>query len=304
MQSQQSHDETAGGVEEPRGGTSRRTLLKAGAALAAGGALAHLQPADVLAQGRTVPDTATEIRDLQAQRRILLRGGIVLTLDPDVGDFPSADVLIENGKIREVRPNIAVAEGSMVVVDASNTIVMPGFIDTHHHSYQSVLRSILSNGTLDPDYRRDITGILTPAYRAEDAYAGVLISALGALGQGITTIVDTSQVSHTPEHTDACIRAFQEAGIRTVFAYSRGEPPETQYPQDLGRLQRTYFSSQDQLMTLALGLTLVPELFAAAREAGVPAVSHGVNDGTETALFALYRAAFLAPTRSTSTART
>ena len=45
---------------------------------------------------------------MQGQRRILLKGGVVLTLDRQVGDFAQADVLIEDGKIREVRPDIAV----------------------------------------------------------------------------------------------------------------------------------------------------------------------------------------------------
>jgi 5-methylthioadenosine/S-adenosylhomocysteine deaminase len=180
------------------------------------------------------------------------------------------------------------------VIDASNMIVMPGFIDTHHHSYQELLRGVLADGLLDPDYRRDLA-ILTPAYRAQDAYAGVLVSALSALSQGVTTVVDTSQVSNTPEHTDACIRAFQEAGLRTVFAYSRGAWPEQAYPQDIIRLRATYFSSEDQLLTLALGATLVEELFVAAREVGAPVVSHGVNDATEGALFALARAGLLGP---------
>ena len=39
---------------------------------------------------------------------------------------------------------------------------------------------------------------------------------------GTTTAVDTSQVNHTPEHSDAGIRALQESGLRVVYAYSRG----------------------------------------------------------------------------------
>ena len=83
-----------------------------------------------------------------------------MTLDRQVGDFPLADVLIEDGKIREIRPDIAA--GDAAVVDAANRIVMPGFIDTHHHLYQGLLRNILSNGLLNPDYNRDISNTLTP----------------------------------------------------------------------------------------------------------------------------------------------
>ena len=121
-------------------------------------------------------------------------------------------MLIEDGKIREVRPNIAVSGDAAAVIDATNRIVLPGFIDTHHHFYQGLLRNILTNGLLNPDYSRDIGNTLTPAYAPADAYAGVLVTALGMIDMGTTTAVDTSQVSHTPEHSDACIRALQESG--------------------------------------------------------------------------------------------
>jgi 5-methylthioadenosine/S-adenosylhomocysteine deaminase len=97
---------------------------------------------------------------------------------------------------------------------------------------------------------------------------------------GTTTVVDTSQVQHSPEHTDASIKAHQDAGLRVVYAYSRGTGPQAQYPQDIARLRRTYFNTTDQLLTLALGSTLEVSLFRAAREAGVPTVSHGVSNTT------------------------
>ena len=80
----------------------------------------------------------------------------------------------------------------------------------------------------------------------------MLVTALGMIDMGTTAIVDMSQVSHTPEHSDACIRALQESGIRAVHSYHRGAGPDHRYPQDIMRLQRTYFSSKDQLLTLAL----------------------------------------------------
>src|SRR5437773_655153 len=93
---------------------------------------------------------------------------------------------------------------------------------------------------------------------------GVLLTALGMIDMGTTAMVDISQVSHTPEHSDACIRALQESGIRAVFAYHRGAGPLAQYPQDIKRLQRQYFSSKDQLLTLALSANLNAPVFALA----------------------------------------
>ncbi len=269
---------------------SRREFLTTGAGLAAFGAVAPSLMSKAHAQG-TDPDLAR----LQSQRRILLKGGVVLTLDRQVGDFAQADVLIEDGKIREVRPNIAVSDDAAAVVDATNRIVIPGFIDSHHHFYQGILRNILANGLLNPDYNRDISNALTAPYNAADVYAGTLVSALGMIDMGTTAAVDTSQVNHTPEHSDAGIRALQESGLRVVYAYSRGAGDRAQYPQDIIRLRQTYFSSDDQLLTLALGTSLDRRLFQIAREIGVRIVSHGVADRTEATLKELAAAGLLMP---------
>ena len=140
--------------------TSRRSFLKTSAGLITGGAAAPLVSSAALAQGAA----DAELARVQGQRRILLKGGIVLTLDRQVGDFAQADVLVEDGKIREVRPNIAVSADAVAVVDAANRIVIPGFVDTHSHTYQGLLRSTLPNGLVDPDYNRDVQNNLTPAY--------------------------------------------------------------------------------------------------------------------------------------------
>src|SRR5436305_14767621 len=103
---------------------ARRKFLKSSAGIVAGAAAAPLLSASVQAQ-----DAGAELARLQGQRRILLKGGVVLTLDRQVGDFAQADVLIEDGKIREVRPNITIASDAAAVVDATNRIVIPGFVD-------------------------------------------------------------------------------------------------------------------------------------------------------------------------------
>src|SRR6202790_969505 len=142
---------------------SRRAFLKSGAGLAVGGVLAER----AFAQSAGA-DADAELARVQGRRRVLIKGGVVLSLDRQVGDFAQADVLIEDGKIREVRPGVAAADAT--VVDAANRIVIPGFIDTHHHFYQGILRNILSNGLLNPDYNRDVSNTLTAAYRPSDVY--------------------------------------------------------------------------------------------------------------------------------------
>src|SRR3984885_12293348 len=172
-----------------------------------------------------------------APGRILFKGGCVLSFDPKLGDFDKADVLVEGKKIVAVGPNLAAAGAQ--VIDATGTIVLPGFIDTHHHLYQALLRNIQGNGLL-ADYFRDIANgpkSATQFFRPQDAYIGGLSGALRSLDSGVTTIADVSQVNNSPAHSDELIRGFRESNARIVFAYTSGAGPDVQWPQDLGRLQ-------------------------------------------------------------------
>jgi 5-methylthioadenosine/S-adenosylhomocysteine deaminase len=205
--------------------------------------------------------------------RTLIKGGVVLSFDRGVGDFDKADVLIEGSRIAAVRPDI---NAQATVLDATDMIVLPGFIDTHHHCYQSALRNVLANGLLS-DYFRDISGAATNHYRPEDAYIGNLIGALRALDAGITTITDLSQVSNTPEHSDALIKGLKDSGIRAVYAYSRGSGAAAKYPGDVERIQKQHFASSDQLVTLALGTAVNKEQWLLARRHGLRIFTHVVG---------------------------
>src|ERR1051325_9200568 len=123
---------------------SRRDFLKAsavglGTTLAAD--LIDSKPASGQAAAGLRSATPRDLPNLvgdERRRKILLKGGVVLTLDPRVGDFEKADVLIDGKTISQVAPNIAAADAE--VVDCAGTIVVPGFITTHHHQYESLQR--------------------------------------------------------------------------------------------------------------------------------------------------------------------
>src|SRR5205814_970217 len=113
--------------------TSRRRFLKSSASLLAGATAVAAVPQTARAQALD-----DELRRVQASPRILLKGAIVLSLDAQVGDFANADVLIEDGRIAQIRPGIAISDNAAAIVDASDRIIIPGFIDTHVHSYQGL----------------------------------------------------------------------------------------------------------------------------------------------------------------------
>jgi len=196
----------------------------------------------------------------------------VLSLDPRVGDFDTADVLIDGTTIAAVGPNLTASNAQ--VIDASHAIVMPGLVDTHRHMWEGSLRNILPNGLLS-DYTRDITGAARAVFRPEDAHVGDLVSALGAINAGVTTVLDWSHIGNSPEHTDAAIAGLKESGIRSVYAFGGGTAgPRNQFPQDIRRLRRQYFSSADQLLTLAMATATNASDWMVAREVGAPITLH------------------------------
>ncbi|GAA3138233.1 amidohydrolase family protein [Planomonospora alba] len=165
--------------------------------------------------------------------RTLITGGTVIDTEPAPRVLPGAEVLVEDGLIAAVGPGLDVPGAR--VVDASGMLVLPGFVDTHRHVWQSVLRASSADATLG-DYLALVLGRLAPAYRAEDVYAANLWGALEALDAGITTLCDWSHIQSTPEHTDAALEALRESGIRAVFAYAHPGPGEARRPDEVRRV--------------------------------------------------------------------
>src|SRR5262245_36480375 len=243
---------------------SRRDFLKATAVTAVAAAGTDLFAARPAAAGGDDPPEDHGRHD----RRYVIRGGSVLSVDPAVGDFAQADVLVEGKKIVAVGPNLRA--GGAAVIDARGRIVMPGFIDTHHHQFETALRSFLANGILindgsntlsaNPTYFEFILLQFAPVYRPQDVYISELFGGLAQLDDGVTTVHDVSQIHHSPQHSDAAIQALFDTGRRAAFGYFEsagaaiiGTNPDNQYPDDAVRIKNQWFSSTDQLVTMIMG---------------------------------------------------
>jgi cytosine/adenosine deaminase-related metal-dependent hydrolase len=214
------------------------------------------------------------------QRRILFTGATIVSMDPDIGVIDRGDLLVEGDTIAAVGSDLTA--GDAVVVDATDAILSPGFVDTHRHAWEAQLRRIMPDvDDLGGYVMATLAGYAT-VYRPEDMYIGTKLAALTAIDSGITTMLDFSHNSRTREHTDAAIEALRDTGIRGVHA-SMGPHFgnwDQQWPSDLARVKDRYFSSDDQLLTLRLAtlatdeiagpaLAYGPELACVAKELGI-----------------------------------
>jgi 5-methylthioadenosine/S-adenosylhomocysteine deaminase len=220
-------------------------------------------------------------------KRLLLRGGHVLTMDPALGDVFAGDVLIEGDRIAAVGRSLDA--GDAEVIEAADCIVMPGFIDSHRHTWETVIRGIAPDVSLG-GYFEIVLDQLAPAYRPEDVYAGNYLGSLEAIDAGVTTLLDWSHISNTPEHADEAIRGLRDARLRAVYCY--GNPNTSladwwytstlEAPEDIRRVRSQYFSSDDGLLTLAMGTRgpgfCTPEVvrhdWELARDVGAPISLH------------------------------
>jgi 5-methylthioadenosine/S-adenosylhomocysteine deaminase len=139
-------------LDDARSGEmSRRDVFRAAAVVAAA---PLLQSAANAQQKTPVPEDAGTLESSWRQpptnrQPIVLRGGTIVSMDPKVGDFATGDVLIDGKKIVSVGPSdTAKAPVQAQVIDATNTIIIPGFVDAHRHSWEGQLRRIIPDGAI------------------------------------------------------------------------------------------------------------------------------------------------------------
>ena len=189
--------------------------------------------------------------------RTLIRNATVITVDPRLGDINRGDILIEGSKIAAVGPNLEA--GGAEVIDATNKIAIPGFVDTHRHTWESLLRAAGPDWSLG-QYFTGVRVVMGGLYTPEDNYVANLLGAYEALDGGMTTLYDWSHNNNSPEHADGVIRGLQESGIRAVFGYGNANAewfPPNEIPTDWGdirRVRKEHFASDDGLVTMAVAI--------------------------------------------------
>jgi 5-methylthioadenosine/S-adenosylhomocysteine deaminase len=146
----------------------------------------------------------------------LVRGGQVFDHDGDVHHPAIADILIENGEIVAVGTDLRV-DGAHETIDARGRLVVPGLINAHYHSHDTLCRGLFEE--LPLEFWLLYTLPMGQHRSKDEVRARTLVGALESLRCGITTVQD--MLGLTPlnaDYTDVVLDAYRDIGLRVVFS--------------------------------------------------------------------------------------
>lgn len=173
-----------------------------------------------------------------ARGSYLIRNGAVITVDK-AGVLPRADILVRDGRIEAVGPDLAAAGAE--TIDATDMIVMPGFVDTHYHMWSAVGRNFIGDG-FGYFAAKNATSKL---YEPGDFYNSVMLGLVELANAGVTTVHNWSHNTRTPAHAEAELRAHRDALLRALYSHGHVD----QMPRNelidfaaIDRLRRDYFA--------------------------------------------------------------
>jgi cytosine/adenosine deaminase-related metal-dependent hydrolase len=211
-------------------------------------------------------------------QRTLFKGGTILTLDARVSNLAAGDVLVQDGRIAAVGPVLQADDAE--VIDAAGHIVMPGLVDAHHHMWLGVMRRMMPNVDNLFAYIDVVAEQLGAHYRPLDMYLSTKLTAAASLDAGITTIIDASHNSRSPEHTDAALDALDATGIRAlhmVGAAMDKKASAAHLPGDLQRLAHNW-NAADSLVRVGLFGQLNLDWWKVARELDMRILTEFIGD--------------------------
>jgi cytosine/adenosine deaminase-related metal-dependent hydrolase len=225
---------------------SRRTFAKLAGATALSGLAAPALISPSFGQGAA---------PAMVRGNYLIKNGAVITVDRALGVLPRADVHVNNGRIEAIGPDLSVPNAE--AIDATDMIVMPGFVETHHHMWSSLGRNFVGDAGFGYFPAKAATSKL---YTPEDFHRSVTLGLVECANAGITTVHNWSHNTRTGAHADAELRAHRECMLRARYSHGHVDQMPRNEPlsyADIDRVRRDYFANGtafDGLVTFGVNL--------------------------------------------------
>jgi len=193
---------------------------------------------------------------------LLIKNALIISGNSHQNNDQKQDILVKDGIIVSIGSSIANAN-QYKEIDATDMLVMPGFVNAHIHTWQTGLRGLAGDWTATNYFRAMHAGLAT-FFEPEDIYIANLVGALNQINNGVTTLVDWHHCNRTPDHSDAAIDGLEESGIRAVFLHGTpkpdpapGQPHFSEVPMpvdEVVRLRSGRMSSSDKKVTMGLAI--------------------------------------------------
>ena len=155
---------------------------------------------------------------------LLITNALIVPMTNERRSF-TGFVRVRDGAILAIEPGVPrEIAANETVIDASDSVLMPGLVNAHTHLYQVLLRAVWEDLELMPWLKRiyGCARVLTPAH----FYTGSLLGCVESIRSGVTTVCEHNFLNPSPECAQETIRAMQDGGLRAVFARTimdRGE---------------------------------------------------------------------------------
>ncbi|CAG9948597.1 unnamed protein product [Clonostachys rosea f. rosea IK726] len=159
--------------------------------------------------------------DHETESLKVIRGGSIL-IDGDRIEKVFEDAKEANASIPIIDTTLQTGDSSasVEVIDCTNKIITPGFIDTHRHGWQTVFKTMGSNTTL-PDYLWRYSAVVAqPLFTPDDLYISQLVGLYEAVAAGVTTTLDHAHHTWSSDAATAGLRATIDSGLRVFWAYA------------------------------------------------------------------------------------
>jgi 5-methylthioadenosine/S-adenosylhomocysteine deaminase len=151
--------------------------------------------------------------DDTADKGLLIKGGIVVTMDPQRRIFKNGAILVEGDTIKAVGTlkEMETRYKDALHFDATNRLIIPGLIDTHVHLSEHIVRSLIPDDA--PDW---MSGWLMPIYASlspEDEYISAMLAFIEMAKTGTTTFCEAG----TCIHPESALQALERTGLRGIL---------------------------------------------------------------------------------------